>query len=290
VRTLICTCLLASVALAQASTPNPTSEKSAPAASSQNPAQPQHSNANSDSNAKAEKDAMPAVVTLPTDTKVLLVLKNRVSSRNARAGDAVYLESTFPVTQNGRVVIPAGTFVQGTIDQVRRSGRVKGRAEILMHFTTLIYANGYTLTLPGALDSADSQDNQRVKDKEGTVQADSTKGRDAATIATAAGGGTLTGGLTHGLAGAGIGAGIGAAVGVLTTMLTRGDEVILDSGSTISMVFQRPVDFEMDKIDPTNRYVQTYGPNRYRQLQVPGNTRTPTTGPTTFPGQPGVNR
>ena len=281
-RTLICSLLFAGVALAQTATQEKPTQ--APAASQQSSSEP---------NAKSEKEALPpAVVTLPTDTKVLLVLKNRVSSRNARVGDAVYLESTFPVTHQGRVVIPAGTFVQGVIDNVKRSGRVKGRAEILMHFTTLIYANGYTLTLPGALDSSDSQDNQRVKDKEGTVQADGTKGKDAATIATAAGGGALAGGLSgYGLKGAGVGAGVGAAVGILTTMLTRGDEVILESGSTISMVFQRPVDFEMDKIDPTNRYVQTYGPNRYRTLQVPGNQKvTPTIGPTTFPGQPGVNR
>ena len=89
-------------------------------------------------------------VVLPAGTKILLVLKNTVSTRNARPGDGVYLETSFPVTANDRVAIPAGTYVQGVIDRVQRSGRVKGKAELLMHFTTLIYPNGYTVRMPGA--------------------------------------------------------------------------------------------------------------------------------------------
>src|SRR5262249_21066486 len=90
-------------------------------------------------------------VTLPAGTKVLLVMKNTVSSKNARQGDGVYLETSFPVVENNSLAIPAGTYVQGVVDNVKRSGRVKGRAEILMHFTTLIYPNGYTLYLGGNL-------------------------------------------------------------------------------------------------------------------------------------------
>src|SRR4051812_32916140 len=100
-----------------------------------------------------------------------------------------------------------------------------------MHFNTLIYPNGYTVSLPGALDSTDANDAQKVKDKEGTVQAEGTKGRDAGTIATSTGTGGLIGGLSHGAKGAGIGAGLGAAVGIATTLFTRGEEVRLDAGT-----------------------------------------------------------
>src|SRR5689334_17288722 len=150
-------------------------------------------------------------VTIPSGTKVLLVLKNSISSKNAKKGDGVYLESSFPITQDGRVVIPAGTYVQGVIDEVKRPGRVKGRGQILMHFTTLVYPNGYTVQLPSsAVESADSSDAQTVSDKEGTVQAQGSKGRDAATIGTAAAGGVGIGAAAGGLRGAGIGSGIGA--------------------------------------------------------------------------------
>jgi hypothetical protein len=207
-----------------------------------------------------------STITLPTGTKVLLILKNSISTRNARPGDGVYLESTFPVMAQGKVVIPAGTFVQGVVSSAKRSGRVKGRAEILVHFNTLIYPNGYTVSLPGALESADSSDAQRVKDKEGTVQADGNKGKDAATIATAAGTGGLIGGLSRGsMKGAGIGGGIGAAVGAATVLFTRGDEVKLDAGTSVEMVLERPLDLDLTRIDPNARNASPT-PQRPRKL------------------------
>jgi hypothetical protein len=218
--------------------------------------------------AKEEPSREPQVL-LPTGTKVLLMMKNSVSSRNARPGDGVYLETSFPVVHEGRVVIPAGTFVQGVVDSVKRSGRVKGRAEILLHFTTLIYPNGYTVSLPAALESADSADTQKVKDKEGTVQAEGQKGKDAATIATSAGTGGLIGGLSRGsLKGAAVGGGIGAAVGVITTLFTRGDEVRLENGSAVEMVLTRPVELDPDRIDSTNRSPQPVRRTNRMEKQV----------------------
>lgn len=215
-------------------------------------------------------------VTVPAGTKVLLVLRNSVSSKNAKKGDGVYLESSFPVTQNGRVVIPAGTFVQGQIDEVKRPGRVKGRGEILMHFTTLIYPNGYTVSLPSSgVESADSQDSQKVADKEGTIRADSTKGRDAIGVATATGTGAGIGAAAGGLKGVGIGSGIGAAVGLGSVLLSRGEEVRLYQGTTVEMVLQRQLRLDLNNIDPTNR--QPFIPVRESQrLVVPA---TPVEGP-----------
>jgi hypothetical protein len=233
----------------------------------------------------AEAASPNSIVTLPTGTKVLLVLKNSLSTRNARPGDGVYLESTFPVMAHGRVLIPAGTFVQGEVSSVKRSGRVKGRAEILVHFNTLIYPNGYTVSLPGALESADSSDAQRVKDKEGTVQADGTKGKDAATIATAAGTGGLIGGLSRGtLKGAGVGGAIGGAVGAAAVLFTRGDEVKLDSGTSVEMVLERPLDLDLTRIDPNARNVSST-PQRSRKLERPASNSLPTLNP--LPGTNG---
>ena len=209
----------------------------------------------------------PNTAMVPAGTKVLLVMKNSVSSKNARPGDGVYLESTFPVVENGRVVIPAGTFVQGVVDEVRRSGRVKGRAELLMHFTTLIYPNGYTVSLPGSLNAANGVENAQVKDGEGKLEAEGNKGRDAATIATSAGTGGLIGGLSSRSAkGAAIGGGVGAAVGVLTTMFTRGEEVRLEPGTSVEMVLNRPVTIEVDRIGGN------YQPANYRS--TPSRKRT----------------
>ena len=101
--------------------------------------------------AAATTDA--AQLTIPSGTKVPLALKQSVSTKNAREGDAVYAVTTFPVVINERIVIPAGTCVQGRISAVKRGGHVKGRAEVLMHFSTFIYPSGYTVVLPGAVEN-----------------------------------------------------------------------------------------------------------------------------------------
>src|SRR5437016_12938259 len=109
---------------------------------------------------------------IPSGTKVPLVLKQALSTKNARDGDPVYAQTTFPVVMNDCVVIPAGTYVQGKISNVKRAGRLKGRAEVLMHFTTLIYPSGYTVMLPGALENVPGAEKTSMKDEEGTVRQD----------------------------------------------------------------------------------------------------------------------
>lgn len=189
-------------------------------------------------------------ITIPAGTKIPISLKNAVSTKNSREGDAIYAETTFPIVLDERIVIPAGTYMQGRISSIRPAGRLKGRAEVLMHFTTLIYPSGYTVVLPGSLENAPAVDNAKVKDKEGTITGDSGKGSKAATVAVpAAEGGALAGGLATGTrAGAAAGAGLGAAVGVLGAMLTHNNEVKLTPGMTFEVVLQRDVPVDAKRI------------------------------------------
>lgn len=192
-------------------------------------------------------------LTIPAGTKVPVVLKHAVSSKGTREGDGVYAETTFPVVDNGRVLIPAGTYVQGRISHIRRGGRVKGRAEVLMHFTTLIYPSGYTVLLPGAVENAPGVDKTSVKDQEGTIRSDSQKGEKIGTVATSAGTGAVVGGLSNGGKGALIGAGIGGAVGTAIGLLTRGNDVKLDAGTTLEIVIQRDVLLDGSRVPATTR-------------------------------------
>jgi type IV secretory pathway VirB10-like protein len=185
---------------------------------------------------------------IPAGTKVPVALKHAISTRATREGDAVYAETTFPVVENGRVLIPAGTYVQGRISHIKQAGRIKGRAEVLMHFTTLIYPSGYTVLLPGAVDNAPGVDKTRVKDNEGTIRADSQKGEKIATAASTAATGTVIGAASAGGKGALVGAGIGGAVGTAIGMLSRGNDVKLEAGTTIEMVIQRDVPVNPDQV------------------------------------------
>jgi hypothetical protein len=192
-------------------------------------------------------------LTIPAGTKVPVALKHAVSSKGTREGDGVYAETTFPVVANGRVLIPAGTFVQGRISHIQRGGRIKGRAEVLMHFTTLIYPSGYTVLLPGAVENAPGVDKTSVKDEEGTIRSDSQKGEKIGTVASTAGTGAVVGGLSNGGKGALIGAGVGGAVGTAIAMLTRGNDVKLDAGTTLEIVIQREVPLDASRVPTSTR-------------------------------------
>lgn len=189
-------------------------------------------------------------IVIPSGTKIPISLKNAISTKSNQQGDPVYAETTFPVVLNERIVIPAGTYVQGRIMQIKPAPRFKGRAEVMIHFTTLIYPSGYTVMLPGSLENAPAVDQAKVKDKEGTIRADSDKGSKAAKIAIpAAGGGATVGGIATGTrGGAALGAGLGAAVGVGIAMLSHGNEVKLPPGTTLEVVLQRDVAINGDRI------------------------------------------
>src|SRR5262245_40010199 len=58
-------------------------------------------------------------------TRIPLSMINSVSTKNSAPGDRVYLETTFPIVVDGRIVIPAGSYVMGTITDAKRAGRVK---------------------------------------------------------------------------------------------------------------------------------------------------------------------
>jgi type IV secretion system protein VirB10 len=193
-------------------------------------------------------------VTVPAGTKIPLVLKQGISTKNAKVGDHVYLRTNFPFVQDGLMVIPEGTYVQGEITNVKRAGRVKGRAEVMMHFSTLIFPNGYTVSLPGAVDAVPGAESGDVKSKEGKIEHEGEKGKDIGRAAETTAGGTLIGASAGGLKGAGIGAAAGGATGLAIALLTRGSDVRLDAGTAVEMIFQRDVALEEARLERTRGY------------------------------------
>jgi hypothetical protein len=197
----------------------------------------------------------PNTLTVPAGTKVLLQLRSSVNTKSAKPGDGVYLASIFPVVVGNRVVMPVGVYVQGVVDRVERAGHVKGRAQLDMHFTSIIFPNGSVVEIPGVVDALPGAKKQTVKDdQEGTIQQDGDKGRNAGEVAKVSVpvGGTVgaIGGIGsgHPLAGglAGIGAGLAAAG--LVSLFTRGADVNIDAGTQVEMVLQRPLLLEEENL------------------------------------------
>ena len=198
--------------------------------------------------------AAPDTVIVPAGTKVLLSLIHPISTKAAKPGDGVYLKTSFPVTVNNEMILPPGTFVQGEITDVQRPGRVKGRAELRFRFTTLIFPSGYTVYMPAVVENIPAMEHSTVTDKEGTVTADGQKGKDAGTVAGTAVSGAVIGAETAAIKGAGVGTGagiggaIGAAVGTGIVLLTRGQDVRLEPGTAVEMVFERNVPLDRAKL------------------------------------------
>ncbi len=194
----------------------------------------------------------PNAAVIPAGTKIPLLLKQAISTKNAREGDAVYAETAFPFVVNDRILIPAGTYIQGKIVHTEHAGRSKKRAEMLIHFTSMIYPTGYTVMLPGSVDNTPGADSSGVKDKEGTIQQDKDTGK---RIEDAAKGGAVGGtvGSIGGLAAGGIngaryGGLAGLAGGVAWALLKHGPELKLDVGTSLEMEVQRDIPVDASRI------------------------------------------
>src|SRR5579864_7804168 len=204
-------------------------------------------------NSASPEPAAPAkkTYTVPAGTKVLLTLRSAVNTKSAKPGDGVYLASAFPVVVGNRVMIPAGVYVQGVVDRVERAGHVKGRAQLDMHFTSIIFPNGTVVEVPGLVDSLPGARKQQVKqDGEGTIQQDGDKTRNmgkVAEVSVPTGGtvGSIAGlGSGHPLAGGLGGIGAGLATAGLVALFTRGSDVNIEAGTQVEMVLQRPLILE----------------------------------------------
>jgi type IV secretion system protein VirB10 len=186
-------------------------------------------------------------ITLPAGTRIPLVLKQGITTRNAKVGDPVYAQTVFPITQDDNMVIPAGTFVQGAIRSITRPGRVKGRAQLQMSFTSMIFPSGYTIMLPGAVEGTPGSKDTDTKGTEGTIQQTGSKGKDVQTIASTTLPGAGIGAIAGGGKGAGIGAATGGAVGLATVLLTRGPDIQLDPGASVEMVLERNIEVDRER-------------------------------------------
>src|SRR4051812_16931059 len=187
-------------------------------------------------------------------TKIPLSLINTISTKHSAEGDRVYLETAFPVLVNGRIVIPVGSYVAGTVTQIKKPGRMKGRGELYVRFDSLTLPNGVTRDFRARLGGVDGQTTGELDKSEGMVRSEGNKAGDARTVGEAAGAGASIGMIAgnavgHTGMGAGIGAAAGAAAGLVGVLVSRGPDAVLARGATVEMVLDRPVSFNENELN-----------------------------------------
>jgi hypothetical protein len=166
-------------------------------------------------------------VTIPAGTLLRVRLENSVGSDVSRVEDPVRASLVNPVIVGGRTVLPAGSAVIGSVTQARRSGKVKGRAQLAMRFH--------------AITPAGDDERYRISTRSWSRTARATKAKDAAKIGIPAAGGAIIGGLVGGKKGAGIGAAAGGGAGTAVVLSTRGEEVRVGRGGVVAVRLSAPL-------------------------------------------------
>lgn len=165
--------------------------------------------------ASEREEPAPPPVVLAAGTSLPIELHQTLASDRSRSEDAVSAEIAEDVIVDGRVVLPAGTEVLGHVVVARQSGRVKGRARLVVEFDDIrLDGKTYGIDVP-----------------RWDITAASSRDKDAKIAGGAAAAGALIGALAGGRKGAVRGGLIGGAAGGAAVLATRGNEVELRAGA-----------------------------------------------------------
>ena len=166
--------------------------------------------------------------TVPAGTPLKVTIETPVSSETSKVEEAVDAKLAQSVTVDGDVVLPAGSSIRGNVTNAQSAGKVKGRASLGLHFTTLTaYSERYPISARWS------------------AEAESTKGDDAKKIGIGAGAGAIIGGILGGKKGAATGAAVGGGAGTAMVLTSEGKPVALSNGSDITVRLSSPLEVKV---------------------------------------------
>ncbi len=220
----------------RSATPASSPAASSPASAPARPAEPPR-------RAQPPRPRPPALVSVRVaeGTKIAFALDEALSTKTHRAGDSFSGVVSQPVQIGGRVIIPEGSVVRGSVARSKRAGRIRGRAEMDLRLEQLELPDGQVFDLVATLTELDESEKETVGE-EGEITGQGSKKRDAATIGGGAGIGAAIGAIAGGGGkGSATGAGVGAAAGTAAVLLTRGRDIKLERGSELALQLDRAI-------------------------------------------------
>jgi len=164
-------------------------------------------------------------LTVPAGSNVEVRLNESLGTRSNRPGDHFDGILEAPLMSNGRVAAPRGSEVYGVIRESAPSGRLKGRA-VLMVGLESISVNGRRVPI-----RTDSQVRTSARHRK----------RNLILIGGGTGTGAMIGALAGGGVGAAIGAGAGAAAGFTGAVITGKKQVRIPAETVLNFRLSRPV-------------------------------------------------
>jgi hypothetical protein len=162
-----------------------------------------------DANIVTYVPSMPGEV--PDGTLLKARLREQLSTLSTRPGSRFTAEVSEPVMRDGRVIVPAGSVLDGRVTWVRGGRRIGGSAAIHIEPQRVTLPDGSEYYLRARVIDTNSWDNTKV-DSEGTIMRKENKKRNAAIMGLTTGSGLAAGAIIGGVPGALIGAGVGAGI------------------------------------------------------------------------------
>jgi len=215
------------------------------------------------------------VITVPVGTVFPIAITAYLNTKSSQVGDTVYATTLYPIWIQQRLVIPKGSEIRGTLTEVVRPGRIKGKGRMAIRFDDILLPNGVQRDLSVTLHGMHGAGSERINRDTESVDTGSSE-EDIETIAISAGKGAATGaiiGIATGGAGRGaaIGAGVGAAADAITVLFSRGKDLVLAPGTQFDLELLRSMEFSYYEIE-FNRYELN---DARRSAQVPVMPATP---------------
>lgn len=187
----------------------------------------------------AALEALPALperefiqVVVPASSVIGLQMETALTTERARVEDRVDARVTRDVMADGRVAIPAGSRVIGSVTLVERGGKIKERARLGVRFHTLVFADG---------------SEQPIRTEAIYREGDSPSGDSAKKIGGAAVGGAILGAIIGGGKGAMIGGAAGAAGGTAATMAGDRNAATLPAGAVVTVRLTESITLDLEK-------------------------------------------
>ena len=197
------------------------------------------------------------VITLPEGTILPIILTTYLNTRNSQTGDTVYASTTYPIWTQQKLVIPKGSEIRGTLTDVVRPGRIKGKGRLAVRFDDILLPNGVRRDLIASFRGIHGPGDETIDRPSETVTNEGSKGDDTGTVVSTTSQGTIIGLIAGGGKGAAIGSGIGGAAGLATVLFTRGKDLVLEPGTQFDLELLEPLEFSYNELEFTNSQLES---------------------------------
>jgi type IV secretion system protein VirB10 len=188
---------------------------------------------------------------VPEGTVIPIVLTAYLNTKSSQVGDTLYADTTYPIWIQQRLVIPRGSIIRGTVTDVVRPGRVKGKGRLAIRIDDVLLPNGVRRELVASFKGLHGPGDESLDRKSETVASGASKGEDAGTVVGTTSTGAIIGAAAGRGTGAAIGAGAGAAAGLATVLFTRGRDLVLEPGTQFDLELKKPLKFAYNELDFT---------------------------------------